>query len=380
MGLTQDLAITSDNRYLYATNPGVNGTFVYDIQEIIKTIKEKSSQQLSDKPLEELNSAVGIAANFGDGSGASVLGIGASFGLGIASTRPLLNLIQPIQVINEETLTPTFQWNFAGITDDVLNICYNPTKEEEVKEVNLYVSVFPTGQGLLPKDRWPELKDIPTEDNRLINDYNPNRILTAKWTKSIVAASSEQGVWTWNGGSKIGSNDEFLLPDNLILTSGQDYYWAVEAVTDKGKKYIVENGEFETPLPEANNNETFTSITILTRGVEPTFGYKVDDQIEEMAEHIAGKDGAVLKYNATTGTWQQFGDKSSQRGQPLVLLADWIEAAPDQTKFYNAGFAEAAADTLFASLVQLDQRYANSVGDDNQGAIFDSRLNGTKKS
>jgi endonuclease G len=68
-----------------------------------------------------------------------------------------------------------------------------------------------------------------------------------------------------------------------------------------------------------------------------------------------------------------------------VLLADWLgEIEPKQ--LYNSGFAEAAADSLFASLVQLDLEKGGSVGSPiglydstgklirTQGSVFNSPL------
>ncbi|WP_254565542.1 hypothetical protein, partial [Oscillatoria sp. HE19RPO] len=46
-------------------------------------------------------------------------------------------------------------------------------------------------------------------------------------------------------------------------------------------------------------------------------------------------------------------DQKPVVGKPLVLLADWIDGI-EPFKLLNGGFAEAAADAMFASLVQLD--------------------------
>jgi hypothetical protein len=45
-------------------------------------------------------------------------------------------------------LTPTFKWDFKGEDDP----CGLPNLEpnKDIHEVNLYVSVFPEGEGLLP--------------------------------------------------------------------------------------------------------------------------------------------------------------------------------------------------------------------------------------
>jgi YD repeat-containing protein len=61
-GLSYSLSLSGDNRYLYVAMPGVASTFVYDTEEIIKTIVGNETE-LQNKPLEELNSKVGLATN-----------------------------------------------------------------------------------------------------------------------------------------------------------------------------------------------------------------------------------------------------------------------------------------------------------------------------
>jgi hypothetical protein len=64
---------------------------------------------------------------------------------------------------------------------------------------------------------------------------------------------------------------------------------------------------------------------------------------------------------------------NQRRDKPVVLIADW-----SNSNMLNSGFAEAAADALFAGLVSLDQQLGGTVGgydatgklNRTQGALF----------
>ncbi|MGL5059984.1 MAG: DNA/RNA non-specific endonuclease [Microcoleus sp.] len=279
-----------------------------------------------------------------------------------------LDLVRPIGNSNNDSnpLTPTFKWDFKSENETFGIPGFNP--DTDVSEVNLYVSVFPQGKGLLPQDRWDGLNSADDKD------YNPNRILTARWAN---------GMWTGNGISKAGSPEEFALSSDRMLTAGQQYHWAVEAVTKQGERKVVTD-KFETLLPDPiDEGNTFSSVTVLTRGLEPEnteYGKLIDSQLNGVAKQIYDVGGAVKKYNATTGKWQSVipqandwifdsNSRSPAPGKPLVLLADWMEGIEPQ-KLDNSGFAEAAADALFASMVQLDLEKGGSIG--SQGILYDS--------
>ena len=170
-------------------------------------------------------------------------------------------------------------------------MCIDPLKDEEIEEVKLYVSVFDKDNGLLP-ERW-----TPTDGIEGV-DYNPNRVLTARW---------KGGVWSWNGGSKEGSKYEFSLPDDRMLTAGQTYHWAVKVkLKNQPATYIFEDEEYNVPLPESTNPNTFSSVTVLSRGLEVQPNL-INRQFEEMANYITkpfnaqNEGGLVLYYEADTG-------------------------------------------------------------------------------
>ncbi|MCT7989129.1 DUF3082 domain-containing protein [Laspinema olomoucense] len=75
--------------------------------------------------------------------------------------------------------------------------------------------------------------------------------------------------------------------------AGQEYHWAVEAVINGSPTPIVENSEFQTPLPPSRSSSSFTSVTVLTRGVEAhnNEGHNrlLDSQINAIASTFANK-------------------------------------------------------------------------------------------
>ncbi len=307
-------------------------------------------------------------------------------------------------------LTPTFSWNFS----DKVNT-------DDIEKVQLFVSAFDRKEGgVLPTDTWGELPD----SNR---DYNWNRTITATWVRSPQESTQETkpvGTWHWGLGeladdsNRIGSDDDdsntirqFTLPQDHILTAGQQYHWTVVAHTIKGQykwgmdpfPFEPSNSEasppafksFTTLLPELSTDLSngFKSVTILTRGLEQD-GTTVDSQFEEIAEHITRDinpgdnvpGGLILRLERTTGQWYWLDDDRQRRyhipdrsqGQPLVLLPGW-EQTVEQTGG-SAGFNEAAADTIYASLVGLDQTlggmagYQNGIFSRTRGRLFQSRF------
>ena len=323
---------------------------------------------------------------------------------------------------NTEDLTPTFEWEFDEL----------PSKN--VEEVNLFLSVFDEGEGLLP---WDQVVDLPDPNgNEFLfnqglskpqqldlltkpwntsfyhsqeNDFNPNRILTATWQRG----DNGLGKWTLDGGKTFieGTNTSFTLPENLTLTAGQEYNWAVEAWNKNGSRNI-DFGDFWTPLqPALNGGDTFPSVTVLTHGFKPPFSPPffnnpgIPSEFYQLGNSIANAgaedNGLMMRYDLATGYWvpvTKYGAVAGDfpaglspkddpsyltklksyiapyldKNQPLVLLNDWSNnnesSAPD------SGFSEAVADAFFTSLVQLDQLFIDENNTAKQGAIFNSPL------
>jgi DNA/RNA endonuclease G (NUC1) len=461
-GFATDLVLSGDRKYLYVSYPNLSGAngkvYVFDTQEFVKTVTNPGQFQIDAKgrgvglplfdsttartatvadlstvPIDNINPAVSVAADFqilidannqytyGVPPGSKRAPVAATNSRGLAAT-PLdwLDLTGPGDSSND--LTPTFEWEFDELPS------------ENVEEVNLFLSVFDEGEGLLP---WDEVVDLPDPNGNefLFNqglskpqqldlltkpwntsfyhsqekDFNPNRILTATWQRG----DDGIGKWTLDGGKTFieGTNTSFTLPENLTLTAGQEYNWAVEAWNKNGSRNI-DFGDFWTPLqPALNGGDTFPSVTVLTHGFKPPFSPPffnnpgIPSEFYQLGNSIANAgaedNGLMMRYDLATGYWvpvNKYGVVAGDfpaglspkddpgyltklksyiapyldKNEPLVLLNDWSNnnesAAPD------SGFSEAVADAFFTSLVQLDQLFIDENSTAKQGAILNSPL------
>ncbi|MBE9212307.1 hypothetical protein IQ247_06225 [Plectonema cf. radiosum LEGE 06105] len=226
----------------------------------------------------------------------------------VATPPDLVSLIGPYGKGNDST--PTFEWDFL-------------VPDEQITEVNLFVSTFAKGEGLLPTDELVDLSDssfLPQftqgEKRELLtkrwngyDDFNPGRILTATWKK-------ETNTWYDRDGTEIIAGDDdprntstrLTLNDVLTLTAGQDYNWAVQAVRANGETDI-DFDSFRTTSGLTDN--PFSSVSILTHGftILPT-ATGVPNDFFELADSIASvngeapdEKGLILLYDKPTGLW-----------------------------------------------------------------------------
>ena len=288
-------------------------------------------------------------------------------------------------------LTPTFQWQFAPGWEDV-------------KEVNLFVSTFDKGKGLLPWDKVVNLSDsalLPgfseTQKRQLLSkpwngydDFNPNRILTATWKKDTGKWYGHDGITPLNQplNDPANTSTNFTLPRSL--TAGQNYNFAVEAVSNSGA-VTKDLGQFKTIPP--GSNSPFSSVSVLTHGFTLLPGQGgIPDSFYEVADSIAktGNDGLILRYEKPTGSWIPIDKKGGvlttltgglkptdtnyfrtltsniqakyvNQNKSLVLLPEW--SLDRESVIPDVGFSEGAADALFASMVQLDLALGGKVGE-----------------
>ena len=414
------MALSLTDKFLSATYPGVGGTFVFDVDEIIQTIENPGNYQidrfgvgpvdplkhgvvlfdptslrsatltdLEQYPIDDINPDISIAANvrsiydpitrtesFATPLGSKtnpIITDGNPFSVTTASHRDYLELVTPKETGEtfENSLQSTFTWAFnedLALTDvSNSNDEVTPITNDQplLRKINLYVSTFPEGEGLLPTDDLyfkgqlgrPELiRDDsvnflgeahkieyltqPFLDvyGRQDYDYNPNRILTATWVPT--APGGQIGTWTWDGGTQENAAfNEFTLPADRSLTAGQKYYWAVRAtyIDNEGsdlEQEVVKSRSFVTPRPAPLfSNNAFSSVTVITHGLNvpsvnffnesvPDFKGGVRDinvpyilnepprQVYDLAESIVrgGSDereewGLVLEYHQKTGRW-----------------------------------------------------------------------------
>ncbi|MCY7384111.1 MAG: YncE family protein, partial [Microcoleus sp. CAN_BIN18] len=439
-GFATDLVLSNDSKYLYASYPSITGAgrgvYLFDIEEFIRTLSNPGEFQLDSLnrgsssplfnsltarpatvtdlarvPIDDINPAASLAADYqiltavgnrytyGTPPGSKKAPVPVTNARGLAAT-PLdwLDLTGPGENTND--LTPTFDWEFK-------------IPDSDVREINLFVSTFPEGEGLLPWDIVVNLPDTETPGIKDLNlaqqrellqkwnsdigvfDDNPNRILTANWT-------AERG-WVWNGGQSNNSGKtSFTLDSSRTLTAGQTYHWAVEARSADGR-LNTEVGEFKTS--PVTDNSPFSSVTILTHGFVPQLNPEASPpEFFEMADNIAnaGGDGLILSYHKPTGLWvpvDRFGQVmpdfpeganpattnyleqlalymiGKYGDKPLVLVNNW--AQNNESTVPDSGFTEGAADAFYASLVQLDMALGGTIGQrDSQGNLV--RLYGSK--
>ena len=441
--LTYDVVLSNDDKYLYVSNPHLNSSgdvLIFDVEEMIETLSSPGDYEIDildrgvgspffdestartvtaadfeSVPIDDINPDISIAADFEivqedrprnqfvfgvpDDTTRGPVAIGGN-PRGIAITGGDWLDLENVDLVEDDgspDLTPTLEWDFDGVAS------------ENIEEVNLFVSVFDEGNGLLPWDDVVDLNDasvlpglsISDKQNLLtrpwngIGDFNPNRILTATWK-----LDTETGTGKWyvhDGETEISAptsgqpntNSRLTLPDELTLTAGQNYHWAVEVIDNNGNSEL-ESRSFKTENPEHNLDNTFSSVSVVTHGFKfPTEGPGIPDNIYDLGNNIAssGGDGLVMQYNSETGGWDAIDEQrrllpdveiSDYYGKPLVLLTDW--SADNQSSIPDSGFSEGAADAFFASVVQLDQQLGGTVENidgqlvNKHGAVFDSPL------
>ena len=261
-----------------------------------------------------------------------------------------------------EVLVPLLIWQIIN-TIDVVNVV-------------LTISTFPVNEGLLPGENSFVDRPLPPglDENKLkksqfgVDDYNSNRVLTATWT--VVDLASGLGKWEIAGKiiEELVPNNQFPFADLLNLTAGQIYYWGVEAKSLIRGTIHQSDGQFYLPLVEPASSTipilppastAYSSVTFLTPDAtvaDPTGLKDAEKVANSIVNDIDGKGtkGTVMEYVADSGNWKVIsGDQGL--GKPLVLIGNW--SADSTVENFNSGFSEAAADSMFAALVKLNQSY-----------------------
>ena len=312
----------------------------------------------------------------------------------------LRNTLQPQPTVSHPTFEQSSELSFLDWT-------YREpqTEDEEVKEIALFISTSPDGEGLEPGDwefiDWQNIINNPTPIiniereilGQTVIDFNPNRVLTATGVlnpnNSITWSSLSQGGQEFAPFTIDGRDDVFPIGDYLDLTPGRYHYklWTKQKngnliKHDPSSFNWYPTVEQQTPSQNQNNSlAPFPSVTLITPDA-----FKNDENSFDRAHHlslnIADKvdrsilgDGNVLRYEPLTGNWISiYGPtpNSFDTTRPLVLITDWTEDSKDN--LYNSGTAEAVADSVFASLLEFDDDYFGGEFS-NSGNIYDDRGN-----
>ncbi len=144
------------------------------------------------------------------------------------------------------------------------------------------------------------------------------------------------------------------------MTPGK-YYYGIIYVNNNGQSNKLEPRDFDWDANPRTNSDIFPSVTVITPDAffhNPTSVTTSRNLGLSIAQKDVGQnteEGTVAQYNPATGGWEVLQGDSYNRKQPLVLLTDWSQDTQTAAN-YNAGTAEAVADSVFASLVSLNEK------------------------
>lgn len=244
--------------------------------------------------------------------------------------------------------TPVFRWS----------VQWSDPKVRDRATSQLFLSVFKPGQGLFPTDLegTPEFPQKDLARHRILNGVEAKHRTTQQGDFFEYDLEVEQG-------------------ELRALTLGQTYYIGIK-VYDGSRELATAWKEFKLEHKPATT--PFSSVTIVTHGFETRLVPANDPAqppaafiqlAKEVAESAGG--GIVAIYQKETGKWLRYdGSRSTldelppELGQALILVPNWMQ----ESDIAEEGFAEAAADGIFASLMKLNN--------DLSGKIFGLRTAG----
>jgi hypothetical protein len=256
--------------------------------------------------------------------------------------QAMITLIDPTDASGQSNSRPVFRL----------------VSNKDLKELRIFLSTFPPGEGLFPDDRPKHIA------SGWINSNIPEAL--GEHQERIYSSKNLLSTGQILRAGEIYPFDEFANQDafsGFRLTPGQSYWWGAE-----GK--IVQGGEVSasasTPFTVKTALEQglitpASQVTIITHGFQPPLPFADMDPAKtgsaELARMIAGtQEGLAYKYLRSSGKWVPLdgnGPSLSEalfNGKAVILVPDWIK----ESGFSDSGFSEAAADAIYASLVQAD--------------------------
>ena len=396
MSFLSEVALDATGKKLYANFRGAGNIAVYDVEGMIA----RSESSLSyTGPLEW--DRFPLDHNWADLASGTSINLAPidierySRGLSLQSIN-VLNLIAPtgfVDTTGTGSDALVFEWE---VDTDLLG--GNPG---DVYTSRLVVSSQAPGNGLWPDDDWRERPEdgvlsylgadfVNDPDLADDDDTNPGRILTSPFSllvgKKYKATATAGGIQFTLAGDSGNTKRTIVELDATVrkaLTAGQLYHWGVYLEHSGEDTNIFQAGTFRAQA--VASTATYSGVTVLTHGFQLSLSssfnnqgqFKQPDAFMQMARMIvdAAGGGVVLAYDKLSGLWvdrsvwngygppplSALAGSVIQSGKAVVLVSDWHV----ESDISDSGFSEAAADALYASLVDLDKQV---------GGIFTSPL------
>ncbi len=271
-----------------------------------------------------------------------------------------LNLIAPtgVEDVHGDNPDPlVFKWE---VENDLLPLGEN-------LRTNFFLSTQTHGNGLWPDDPIRERGVTSSNPSWTGDDSHPSRIYTVFDLKPGRWKVLADGTPEFQHALLPGEYElEFDPAYARSLTGGQNYYWGVMETTTG----IRELSSFVV-APDVAVGAPFNGVTVLTHGFQLNFEdkdpFKQPTAFRELGRMIAqrGGGGVVLLYDKNRGNWVNMetmavvtgADLGQYAGKPLVLVTDWVK----ESDYAEAGFAEAAADSIFAAIMNLNAEAGGSI-------------------
>ncbi|MEN9317399.1 MAG: hypothetical protein RIS35_3792, partial [Pseudomonadota bacterium] len=386
MSFLSELELDGSGRKLYANFRGIGNVTVYDVDEMTAralntSLKYAGNIAWSRQPLD------GLWADEAAGSTINLDPIDTerySQGLALQSVN-VLTLIRPSGPIDTDAADDSrlvFEWETDAALLGADAIGGWTTR--------LYLSSQMPGHGLWPNDPWrdrPEpgllgLAQKPAALGPTPADTNPGRIFTAPVSLKIgmryLVTAGPTGYTVKENGAAADPKRTVVEIDAAVrkaLTAGQIYYWGVE-LEKAGQRVGIRQGGAFTAQP-VTTTTPYSTVTVLTHGFQlnpfssltgASGQFEQPQSFLDMAKLVvqASGGGVVLSYDKHSGLWVDrsrwngYGTPPSEAvgmaaivpGKAVVLVSDWSV----ESDISDSGFSEAAADAIFASILDLDRQ------------------------